>query len=115
MTDDEKYRAVELAATIYARHAAGCCWHVVLDDGNYKKADVEACIAWAAKAGHADCMELGPLLLRMSRTQRDKVSRGKYAGLIAAMDEKKSNALWASIPMASPEEIKAAERRHRGE
>lgn len=114
MTDEEKYRAVELAAAIYERHPAGCCWHIVLDDGNYKDSDVKACRRWAAQAKHADCKELGPLLARMSRSQRNKVSRGLYAGMVRAMDEKKSKALWDSIPMATPEEIAAAERRPHG-
>jgi hypothetical protein len=40
-------QAAEIIQRIYAHHAAGCCWHVVLDDGNWES--IEFCREWALK------------------------------------------------------------------
>ena len=64
--------ALPLARQIYERHCAGCCLHVVLDDGNL---DDECVRLTIASAEHGDCRELAAMLLLMSRTQRAKLSR----------------------------------------
>lgn len=62
------------ANAIYARHLAGCCWHVVLDDGNYDSAAF--CIEYARKEGHADCRALADLVEQgVTRTQLAKLSQ----------------------------------------
>jgi hypothetical protein len=38
-------QAAELIARIYEHHAAGCCWHLVLDDDNWDS--IEFCREWA--------------------------------------------------------------------
>jgi len=59
---------------IYARHAAGCCWHVVLDDGNY--ASAKFCIEFARKEGHPDCCALADLVERgVTQSQLAKLAR----------------------------------------
>jgi hypothetical protein len=55
---------------LYKRHAAGCCLHVVLDDGNVEDSSVEHCIE---NAEHDDCIRLAHLLRLMSKTQRKKL------------------------------------------
>lgn len=64
---------------LYARHSAGCCWHVVLDDGN------EDCVSYCAASieergcsdtdhpGSTECIELAKLLPLMSATQIRKL------------------------------------------
>ncbi len=64
-----------LVAALYERHCAGCCFHIVLDDGNVEDSSVEFCMQFAAENECSECMALGPLLLRMSRTQRSKLRR----------------------------------------
>lgn len=60
---------------VYARHRAGCCLHIVTDDGNVEQSDAEYCLAAAREAGHADCLAAAELLVRMSSTQRGKLYR----------------------------------------
>ena len=62
-----------LVQTIYARHCAGCCLHIVLDDGNVDDDEVQFCLDRAVTAGHADCQRCAELLVRMSKTQRLKL------------------------------------------
>jgi hypothetical protein len=61
-----------LVKAIYARHGAGCCWHVVLDDGNVGDDSVRFCIQEAQRNNCDCCKLLIPLMLRASRTQRLK-------------------------------------------
>lgn len=65
-----------LVRELYARHAAGCCLHCVLDDGNVEDYFVESAITFASKEGCQDCLDLAMLLFRMSKTQRWKLYRG---------------------------------------
>lgn len=64
---------------IYDRSPAGCCWHIVLADGNVDDDDVEFCVKYAAESDHCetpeDCRALGPLMTIASRTQRTKAAR----------------------------------------
>lgn len=63
-----------LVDAIYARHAAGCCLHILTDDGNVSDVDAAFCLELATKTGHRDCEEAAGLLVRMSRTQRTKIA-----------------------------------------
>lgn len=56
------------------RGACGCCLHAVLDDGNVLDDHVAYSMQRAEEAGHQDCRALAALLLRMSKTQRLKLS-----------------------------------------
>lgn len=66
-----------LVRALYERPAggAGCCLHVLLDDGNVGDSTAQFCAEYARREGHADCMELAALLVQMSPTQRRKLSR----------------------------------------
>jgi hypothetical protein len=68
-------RGKELVRSIYERHLAGCCWHIVLDDGNTGDSAVAICVETAKSEGHADCIELAGIVPLMSKTQRRKVAR----------------------------------------
>jgi hypothetical protein len=59
---------------LYEQHSAGGPLHIVLDDGNVTDDCVEHCIGSAVEAGDAFGELLARLLLRMSKTQRLKVS-----------------------------------------
>lgn len=59
-----------LVRRLYAKNRAGCCLHIVLDDGNVRDADVQFCVKYAQDAGHPECEELARALLLMSKTQR---------------------------------------------
>lgn len=48
--------------------------HIVLDDQNVADHHVEFCVQWAIENNDPEGEELGRLLLRMSRTQRLKLS-----------------------------------------
>jgi hypothetical protein len=54
---------------------AGCCLHVVLEDGNVENHSVEFSIEWAERHGHGSCAALARALRSMSKTQREKLSR----------------------------------------
>ncbi len=84
LTVDELKTATRLRRKIYQDHAAGCCWHIVLDDGNLEDSSVVFCIQQAKQRGCTFCMDLGPLVKRMSRTQRAKLSTGGYNKLLDA-------------------------------
>ena len=68
-----------LVQALYARHSAGCCWHIVLDDGNVE----DSSVAWVIKdwlpskdpREHAECFALAEVLPKMSLTQRLKLGR----------------------------------------
>ena len=60
---------------LYARHPAGCCLHIVLDDGNVDDDSVRFCVGYAVGEGHTECEWLARILLRMSKTQRLRLGR----------------------------------------
>ena len=66
-----------LVRELYGRHSAGCCLHVVLDDGNVQDDSVRFCIEWARGRGCAECERLGEVLLQMSKTQRLKLGAAR--------------------------------------
>lgn len=58
---------------LYVRHGAGCCLHIVLDDGNVEDHSVDFCIKYAQEEQHLECEKLARTLRMMSRTQRLKL------------------------------------------
>lgn len=61
------YRAIE-------GNGVGGSLHIVLDDGNTEDKHVKWCIEHAKERGDVAGVELGETLLRMSRTQRQKLA-----------------------------------------
>lgn len=49
--------------------------HIVLDDENLDDKSVQFCIEWAEERSDHDGVELGKILLSMSKTQRGEISR----------------------------------------
>jgi hypothetical protein len=66
-----------LVQAVYDRHTAGCCLHILTDDGNVDDGDAAFCLEQAKQQGHADCLAAAELLVRMSKTQRLKVYRAE--------------------------------------
>lgn len=77
---------IPYARKVYARHSAGCCAHIVLDDGNVDNADVDYCLGYAldnlhtnegdeisSRLAQADCVALCLLLNAMTKTQRSEL------------------------------------------
>lgn len=65
-----------LVRAIYTRDrigAVGCCWHILLDDGNVDDIDVEFCADQARYHKHLDCLALVDPIKRMNKTQRRKL------------------------------------------
>lgn len=75
MSEAALTRCADLLDRIYARHAAGCCLHIVTDDGNVRDSDIAFCLNVAREHGHADCIEAAELLATFSKTRRRKVVR----------------------------------------
>jgi len=77
----KKYTVPEVAPLVkqlYRTRAAGCCLHIVLDDGNVEDGSVKYCINYAKEQGHNDCDVLANILLSMSKTQRKKLGKVCY-------------------------------------
>ncbi len=55
-------------------NGAGGNFHVVLDDGNIRKCDVEYCLQTARDKNDSAGVALGEILLLMSKTQLKKLS-----------------------------------------
>ena len=73
-----------LMLAIESQMAAGCCWHILLEDGNVDDDDVRFCIDWAEGNGErcrcpTSCRSIGGYLKAMSKTQRLKLIAGGYA------------------------------------
>lgn len=56
----------------------GGVYHIVLDDGNIENHHVEWCLEEAEKQNDTLAIKLGELLMKMSRTQRSKLSKLFY-------------------------------------
>lgn len=71
-------KVISIAREFYAKPGNQCGGnlHIVLDDGNVKDSHVLLCIEDAEKEGDSDAVELGKMLLCMTKTQRLKVHRG---------------------------------------
>ena len=59
-------------------NAAGGSLHAVLEDGNLRDCDVKYCIEYAKERGDLAGVSLGETLLKMSRTQRNKLANMFY-------------------------------------
>lgn len=68
---------VALVKVVYQRHAAGCCLHILTDDGNIERADVNFVVGYALGHGHSDCQAAAQAIAQLSRTQRHKLI-GRY-------------------------------------
>jgi len=62
-----------LVRKVYDQHGAGCCLHVVVDDGNWQQCFADSCLEWARENGHPDCIAAAEMLAQMTGTQRKKV------------------------------------------
>lgn len=91
LSNETLKRAAELRQRIYSspRGGAGCCWHVVLDDGNVEDSFVEYAedTLSMCRGDREACRELGAILLLMSKTQRLKLGRGGYDHLLEEKDD----------------------------
>lgn len=60
---------------LYAREGggAGCCLHILLDDGNVDQSSADFCYGVAVGREHQDCEDLARLIRRMSATQRHRL------------------------------------------
>jgi hypothetical protein len=64
-----------LVRAIYERHCAGCCLHIITDDGNVEQHSADFCVECARERGHDDCLRAAELLAQMTSTQRHRVFR----------------------------------------
>lgn len=64
--------ALNLARSIYERHAVGCCLHLVIDDGNLKNEHVAFCLRQAREHEHKDCERLARMIRGMTLKERRK-------------------------------------------
>lgn len=62
-----------IVKTIYARHGAGCCLHIVTDDDNTEQDCADYCLERAKTLGHPDCIAAAELLVQMTPTQRHEI------------------------------------------
>ena len=74
MTDSFPHDAVGVGVAIYKRHAAGCCLHIALDDGNWRDEHLDYCADLARERNHSDCLYLAETLRAMTKTRRRKVA-----------------------------------------
>lgn len=58
----------DLVSTLRVLPRGGCCWHIVVEDGNLRKHHIEWCAEYAERqevddpGAHATCLELARLL-----------------------------------------------------
>lgn len=71
----EATAAYAVVAAHMKRHPEGCCWHLVLADGNVDDGSVAFCAEEATQEAHEACMALIGPLTRMTRTQRKRAYR----------------------------------------
>lgn len=67
-----------LVKEFYEWNPVGGSLHIVLDDANVSDDNVRFCLDHATAKGDRFGVALATVLLRMSRTQRHKLYRGKY-------------------------------------
>jgi hypothetical protein len=56
---------------VYARHSAGCCQHLVVDDCNTDDASIEHCNQAWEECGNADCLVVNRLIAMYPEDERD--------------------------------------------
>ena len=61
-----------LTGLIYDQHSAGCCMHIVTDDGNIEDEHVRFCHTQAVRADHFHCAALAALLLTIPESMRNE-------------------------------------------
>ena len=64
---------IPLVAKVYDTHAAGCCLHLITDDGNLRDSDIAFCIQDAKDHNHPICLTAALAIAQLSRTQRNKL------------------------------------------
>ena len=62
-----------LVKAVYNRSSVGCCWHILLDDGNVDDKSVRSCTNNAIQHQHPECLALIEPITAMSKTQRLKL------------------------------------------
>lgn len=60
---------------IYAHHSTGCCWHIVLDDGNIDQTSIDFCVQNAKQRNCAVCIEASEPFKEASLTQLSKARK----------------------------------------
>lgn len=83
MVDQPKPTVPEVLPLVHAYYRkpgneVGGNLHIVLDDGNVEDGHIQYCLEQAEADGDEDGVVLASLLLRMSRTQRSKLSALAY-------------------------------------
>jgi hypothetical protein len=86
---------VPLIRAVYAREngGAGCCLHVVTDDGNYGSVD----FVWqeAVKARHSECIVAAAMMSLMTYSQIKRATRAAlYSGERHGVERVVSVELW---------------------
>lgn len=79
MTTTKLTLTPELKARFQAYHDLNPVWgslHIVLEDGNVKDHFVQFCIDYAVHHGDEEGVDLGVILLCLSKTQRLKLREG---------------------------------------
>lgn len=66
---------IPLVRAVYLRHCAGCCLHVITDDGNCEQRFAEHAIDRAQGLGHDDCLAAATAIAQMTNTQRLRLYR----------------------------------------
>lgn len=61
----------EAVKSIYARHSAGCCLHIVLDDINTDDSSVALCWTTALEENHEDCRRAASYLADLAPHERE--------------------------------------------
>jgi hypothetical protein len=69
--------ARRLKNAIYAHHRCGCCWHLVLDDGNVRPQHIRFCKrrALVSNCGIPECLQLARLSKHISQKQWGRLGR----------------------------------------
>jgi hypothetical protein len=57
------------------RGAAGCCLHIITDDGNYDDQAVTICLQQAEESGHIMCRTVARFLEHMTQSERRRFLR----------------------------------------
>jgi hypothetical protein len=77
----------------YKQNLAWGSLHAVLDEGNHQDSSVQFCQEWALEQGDTEGYRLACILLRMSRTQRGRLSAKVYTKVQA---EKQPSNPWST-------------------
>jgi hypothetical protein len=60
---------VPLIKAVYEDHCAGCCLHIVTDDGNYGPSNIEYVLNRALRESHPICIEAAKMMSLMTVSQ----------------------------------------------